>query len=84
MNDLKIIGRFKIYDHLVVGEDKNIYQLAHFIKPKTIPFRKLKYYPNKKAYGFNGSYIPKSRLINLFIKTSETINRRMSGNLINC
>ena len=81
MNNLKIIGRFKIYNNLVVGEDKNIYQLAHFIKPKTIPFRKLKYYPKKNAYGLNGSYISKSRLLNLFVPNKETINNRLSKNI---
>ena len=82
MNNLKIKGRFKIYNHLVVGEDKNIYQLAHFIYPKTIPFRKLKYYPNRKVYGYNGSYINKNRLIKLYYNSEEILNKLESKNYI--
>ena len=80
MNNLIIKGRFRNYEHLVVGADGSIYQLTHFIKPKTIPFRKLKFYSKRRAYGFNGSYISKERLLNLFYKCSEIINQTYSRN----
>ena len=82
MNNLKIKGRFKIYNHLVVGEDKNIYQLAHFIGKRTISFRKLKFYQQRNAYGYNGSYISKNRLMKLYYKSEETVNELKSKNIL--
>ena len=75
MNNLQIIGKFKIYDHLVVGIDKNIYQLAHARGRTTLNFRKLKYYEKRDAYGYNGSYISKKRLFKLFYKKETTVNK---------
>jgi len=82
MNNLKIKGRFKIYNHLVVGEDKNIYQLAHFIGKRTISFRKLKFYQQRNTYGYNGSYISKNRLIKLYYNSEEILNKLESKNYI--
>lgn len=81
MNNLEIKGRFKNYNHLVVGKDRNIYQLSHFIFPRTLPFRRLKFYTKRNAYGFNGSYISKSRLESLYYASNETINKKLSNNL---
>jgi hypothetical protein len=82
MNNLKIKGRFKVYNHLVVGDDKNIYQLSHFIGKRTMSFRKLKYYIERNAYGYNGSYISKNRLIKLYYNSEETVNKLESKNFI--
>lgn len=75
MNNLKIKGRIKNYPHLVVGDDRNIYRLAYCSNNRTKPFRKLKYYDKRNAYGYNGSYISKDRLLNLFYKSEEVVNR---------
>jgi len=80
MNNLKIKGRIKNYANLVVGEDKNIYQLAHFKNKRTIPFRKLKYYPKRKAYGYNGSYFSKSRMLKLYYEDKSVVNEFSSLN----
>lgn len=80
MNNLKIKGRIKNYPYLVVGKDKNVYQLSHFIGKITIPFRKLKYYENRKAYGYNGSYFSKSRMIKLYYDCEEVVNKLESEN----
>ena len=80
MNNLKIKGRIKNYPNLVVGEDKNIYKLSHFSNNRTKPFRKLKYYTEREAYGYNGSYISKSKLLDLFYSCDEVVNELKSFN----
>ncbi len=82
MNNLKIKGRIKNYPYLVVGEDRNIYQLAHFIGKRTIQFRKLKYYPERKAYGYNGSYFSKDRMLKLYYDSEEIVNKIYSQNSV--
>jgi hypothetical protein len=81
MFNIQIDGRFKIYDDLVVI-NKEVWQLATFNKgtKRTKPMRKLKYYPKRNAYGYNGSYISKSTLLNLHYVCDETINKRHSNN----
>ena len=82
MIDLQINGKFKVYDDLVVI-NKEVWQLSTFNKgtKRTKPMRKLKYYPKRKAYGYNGSYISKSTLLDLHYECKETINKRNSRNL---
>ena len=80
MNNLKIKGRIKNYPYLVVGKDKSVYQLAHFVGKRTIPFRKLKYYEERKAYGYNGSYFSKSRMLKLYYDCDEVVNEISSEN----
>lgn len=80
MNNLEIKGRFRNHEHLVVGTDRNVYQLSHFILPRTLPFRQLKFYPKRNAYGFNGSYISRERLLKLYYESNET-TKRLSNNL---
>ena len=80
MNNLKIKGRIKNYPNLVVGEDRNIYQLAHFSNKRTIPFRQLKYYPERNAYGYNGSYFSRSRMLKLYYDDECIVNELSSSN----
>ena len=38
---MRVIFRFKIYENIVLNEDKELYQLQHFKSKYTYPFKKL-------------------------------------------
>ena len=82
MLNIQIDGRFKNYNDLVVI-NKEVWQLPNFNKgtKRTKPMRKLKYYKDKNAYGYNGSYKSKTELLNLYYKSETTINTKISQNL---
>lgn len=67
----KITGRFKFYKYLVVI-NKDIYQMPHCPHKRTKVFRKLKYYPKRDAYNYNGQYLTKKRLLKLYYPVNET------------
>lgn len=81
MINIQIHGRFKIYDDLVVI-NKEVWQLSTFNRgsKRTKPMRKLKYYKEKNAYGYNRSYISKDKLLKLHYESNEIINKRKSIN----
>ena len=74
-NKLHIKGRIKLYPYLVVGKDKNIYQLGHCSNKRTLEFRQLKYYKERNAYGYRCGYISKKRLLNLYYDCDELIKK---------
>ena len=76
MLNIQIDGRFKIYDDLVVIS-KEVWQLSTFNRgsKRTKPMRKLKYYKDRNAYGYNRSYISKDKLLKLHYESSEMYKR---------
>ena len=46
---MKVVFRFKIYENIVLNENKELYQLEHFKFKRTFPFKKLTYNKDRKA-----------------------------------
>ena len=69
---ISILYRFKIYHHLVVDDNRNVWELPHCYNKRTRNLRKLTYYEPRKAYRYNNGYIKKETLYKLMYRVSET------------
>ena len=66
-----IKARFKIYDNIVCGDDRKLYQLEHFKNKRVFPFKKLTYNSNRKAYRIYSQWVSKKRLYKLMMPCDE-------------
>ena len=78
MNQMIIQARFKIYDYVVCGENKKLYQLSHFKNKRTFPFKELTYNSKRKAYRVYGQWVSKNRLYMLIVLKEEILD--LEGN----
>jgi len=69
---INILYRFKLYNHLVVDDQKNIWELPNCPKKRTHNLRKLSYYKPRKAYRYNNGYLKKETLYKLMYRVNET------------
>ena len=70
---MKVIFRFKIYDNIVLNEDRELCQLEHFKSKYTYPFKKLTYNKNRKAYRIYSQWVPEKRLNRLSYRVDEEV-----------
>ena len=70
---MKVIFRFKIYENIVLNEDKELYQLEYFKSKYTYSFKKLTYNKDRKAYRIYSQWVSIKRLNNLSYKVNEEI-----------
>ena len=70
---LKIKHRFKFYPHLVVGEDRRLYQLTHFKKRRTCYFKEIVLNKERKGFRINSQWVALSTLQRLKIEVSEEV-----------
>ena len=70
---MKVLFRFKIYENIVLNENKELYQLEHFKCKRTFPFKKLTYNKDRKAYRIYSQWVSEKRLNKLSYKVNETI-----------
>lgn len=75
---INILYRFKIYTHLVVDDQKNIWELPHCYNKRTKNLRKLTYYKDRDAYRYNNGYLKRSRLVKLMYNSIETYGYEVS------
>ena len=78
---MRVIFRFKIYENIVLNEDKELYQLEHFKSKYTYPFKKLIYNKNRKAYRVYSQWVSLKRLNRLSYKVDEKIKVGVLSNL---
>jgi len=71
---MKVKARFKIYENIVCGDDKKLYQLEHFKNKRTFPFKELTYNKDRSAYRIYSQWVSKKRLYKFMIKVNEEIN----------
>jgi hypothetical protein len=64
---IKILYRFKIFQHIVCDTKGMLYQLEHCSKKRTKQLRKLTYNNNRDAYRINSVWVTRKRLENLKI-----------------
>lgn len=74
ISELSIIikARFKIYDHIVCNDKKELWELGNCRK-RTKNLRKLTYNEKRKAYRINSQWVSKKRLYKLIIHCNEKI-----------
>jgi hypothetical protein len=75
---INILYRFKIYTHLVVDDQRNIWELPHCYNKRTKTLRKLTYYKERDAYRYNNGYLKRSRLAKLMYKSIEIYGEEKS------
>ena len=75
---INILYRFKIYNNLVVDDNRNIWELPHCYNKRTRNLRKLTYYKERDAYRYNNCYLKRSRLAKLMYKSIETYGQEES------
>lgn len=75
---INVLCRFKIYTHLIVDDQKQIWELQHMVGKRTRPLRKLTYYKTREAYRYNNGYLKKSKLYELMYKSNEVIGQDFS------
>jgi len=73
LETLNIKARFKFYPYVVCGSDKVLYQLSHFKRRRSCPFKKLTYNLKRKAYRINSQWVSKKKLYTLIELKNETI-----------
>ena len=73
LEKLKIKHRFKRYPHLVVGEDRRLYQLTHFKKRRTCYFKEIAYNKVRKGFRINSTWVSFSTLQRLKIDVCEEV-----------
>ena len=78
---MRVIFRFKIYENIVLNEDKELYQLEHFKSKYTYPFKKLIYNKNRKAYRVYSQWVSLKRLNRLSYKVDKKIKVGVLSNL---
>tara|TARA_R110002167_G_scaffold178527_1_gene378285 strand:- start:822 stop:1097 length:276 start_codon:yes stop_codon:yes gene_type:complete len=76
-----VIFRFKIYENIVLNEYKELYQLEHFKRKYTYPFKKLTYNKDRKAYRIYSQWVSLKRLNKLSYKVNEKIQVGVLNNL---
>lgn len=74
LETLNIKARFKFYPNVVCGSDRVLYQLSHFKRRRSCPFKKLTYNPERKAFRINSQWVSKKKMYSLIILKKETIN----------
>lgn len=75
---INILYRFKIYTHLVVDDQKNIWELPHCYNKRTKALRQLTYYKHRDAYRYNNGYLKRIRLAKLMYKSIETYGHEVN------
>lgn len=70
---MNVVFRFKIYENIVLNEDKELYQLEHFKSKYTYSFKKLTYNKDRKAYRIYSQWVSLKRLNKLSYKVKEKI-----------
>ena len=70
---MNVVFRFKIYENIVLNEDKELYQLEHFKSKYTYSFKKLTYNKDRKAYRIYSQWVSLKRLNKLSYKVNEEI-----------
>ena len=78
---MRVVFRFKIYENIVLNEDKELYQLEHFKSKYTYPFKKLIYNKNRKAYRVYSQWVSLKRLNRLSYKVDKKIKVGVLSNL---
>ena len=59
---------FKIYNHVVCDDKKQLWQIEYHHKKRVLPTRKITYNPERNAYRINSLWVSKVRLLNLRIE----------------
>lgn len=75
---INILYRFKIYENLVVDDNKNIWELPTLLSRRNKKLRKLTYYKKRDAYRYNNGYLKRSRLAKLMYESVETYGQDAS------
>jgi hypothetical protein len=75
INELAIIikARFKIYEHIICNDKRELWQLEFCKNNKTRALRKLTYNNKRNAYRINAQWVSKKRLHKLMILCNEKI-----------
>lgn len=75
ISELSIIvkARFKIYEHIICNDKKELWQLEFCKNNRTRYLRKLTYNDKRKAYRINSQWVSKKRLYKLMIQCDEKI-----------
>lgn len=75
INELSITvkSRFKIYEHIICNEKRELWQLEFCKSNRTRYLRKLTYNEKRKAYRINSQWVSKKRLKKLIILCDEKI-----------
>ena len=73
LETLNITARFRLFPYVVCGSNKVLYQLSHFKRRRTCPFKKLTYNPKRKAYRINSQWVFKTKLYSLIQLKNEII-----------
>lgn len=70
---INVFCSFKIYNHVICDDKKQLWQLETCPRKRTIPLRKLTFNNNRKAYRINGNWVSKDRLLKLRIENKYKI-----------
>lgn len=75
ISELSIIvkARFKIYEHIICNDKKELWQLEFCKNNRTRYLRKLTYNDKRKAYRINSQWVSKKRLYKFMIQCDEKI-----------
>lgn len=75
INELSITikARFKIYEHIICNDNRELWQLEFCKNNRTRYLRKLTYNEKRKAYRINSIWVTKKRLQKLMIICHEII-----------
>lgn len=75
INELSIIvkARFKIYEHIICNDKRELWQLEYCKNNRTRYLHQLTYNDKRKAYRINSQWVSKKRLQKLIILCHEKI-----------
>ncbi len=65
---INVVCDFKIYNHIVCDDKKQLWQIEHHHKKRVLSTSKLTYNPKRNAYRINSLWVSKVRLLNLRIE----------------
>lgn len=76
LDTIKIKARFKFYPNIVVNDKRELVQLPHCKRKRTLPFRVIKYNKKRNGYQINGVWVSRNRMIdkNNIILVNEEIS----------
>lgn len=76
LDTIKIKARFKFYPQIVVNDKRELVQLPHCKRKRTLSFRVIKYNEQRNGYQINGIWVSRNRMIdkNNIILVNEEIS----------
>lgn len=70
---INVVCTFKIYNHIICDDQKQLWQTEHQHNKRILPTRKLTYSLERNAYRINSLWVAKNRLIDLRINKKYKI-----------